>query len=147
MIIHTTSEGITLSNKLESESAKFYEDMSKKYTQDAETLLSFAKENKKYMIQIERAYFGVITDALEGSYAFNLDADKYTLKTGIPEKASYADTLKQAAAIEDKIVAFYSEAAEQSRALIADVPQNFLLVAKKRVNRKAKLQELLGNSK
>jgi len=145
MTIHTASEGITLARKLENDSAKFYEDMSRKYTQDAETLLSFSRENKKYIIQIDRAYYGVITDAIEGGYAFNLDPDNYTFKTGIPEKASYADILKQAAAMEDKITAFYTDAAEQSRALMADVPRTFLLVVKKREARRTKLQQLLDS--
>jgi rubrerythrin len=143
MIIHTASEGITLARKLENESAQFYEGLAKKYTPDAETLLSFARENRKNIVQIDRAYYGVITDALEGGYAFNLDTESYVLKATIPEKAKYADVLKQAAAMEEKIIAYYTAAAEQSRALMADVPQTFLLVAKKRKNRKEKLQELL----
>ena len=32
--------------------------------------ISFAKENKKNIANIERVYYGVITDAIEGSYAF-----------------------------------------------------------------------------
>jgi hypothetical protein len=142
MIIHTASEGITLSRKLENESAGFYEDMAKKFAKDAETLRSFAQENKKNISQIDRAYYGVITDAIEGGYAFNLDPDKYILKTAIPDKAGYADTLKQALTIEDKITAFYTEAAQQSGALMADVPRTFLLVAKKRAARIAKLKQL-----
>ncbi len=144
MIIHTASEGITLARKLENDSAQFYEGLAKKYAPDAETFLTFAKENKKNIAQIDRAYYGVITDALEGGYALNLDTDKYTLQTGIPEKAKYADLLKQAAAMEEKITGYYTEAAEQSRALMADVPRTFLLVVKKRDSRKAKLQELIG---
>lgn len=142
MIIHTASEGITLAKKLENESAKFYEDLATKYNEDAETLLSFSRENKKNISQIERAYYGVITDAIEGGYAFNLETDKYTLNTGISKKAGYADILKQALEIENKIIAFYTEAAEQSRGLMADVPRNFLLVAKRRESRLEKLKEL-----
>jgi hypothetical protein len=144
MIIHTASEGITLARKLENESAQFYEGIARKYLPDAETYLSFARENKKNIAQIERAYYGVITDAIEGGYAFNLDPDKYAFSNAIPEKASYTDILKQALAMEEKITGFYTEAAEQSRALMADVPRTFLLVARKRDSRKAKLQELLG---
>jgi len=143
MIIHTASEGITLARKLENDSAGFYEGMAEKYAPYAETFLSFARENKKNIAQVDRAYYGVITDALEGCFAFNLDTEKYILRTAIPEKAKYADALKQAAAMEDKITAFYHEAAEQSGALMADVPRTFLLVAKKRENRKAKLQDLM----
>jgi hypothetical protein len=146
MIIHTASEGISLARKLENESAQFYEGMAKKYALDAEAYLSFASENKKNIAQIDRAYYGVITDAIEGCYAFNLDTSKYAIETGISEKASHADTLKQALVIEEKISGFYTEAAAQSRGLMADVPRAFLLVVKKREARKAKLQEFLAKA-
>jgi hypothetical protein len=142
MIIHTASEGITLARKLENDSARFYEDMAQKYNKEAETLKSFAQENKKYIAQIDRAYYGVITDAIEGGYAFNLDTDKYALKAEIPANAAYADALKQALEMEDSIVAFYTEAAKQSGGLMADVPRTFLLVAKKRAARIEKLKQL-----
>jgi rubrerythrin len=142
MIIHTASEGITLARKLENDSAKFYEDMAGKYSKDAATLQSFAQENKKNIAQVERAYYGVITDAIEGGYAFNLDTDKYNLKTELAADAAYADSLKQALAIEEMITAFYNEAAKQSGGLMADVPRTFLLVAKKRTGRIEKLKQL-----
>jgi rubrerythrin len=144
MIIHTASEGITLARQLENDSAAFYEVLAKKYTAEAEVFQTFAKENKKNIAQVDRAYYGVITDALEGGYALNLDTDKYVLDVAPAAGAKYAEALKQAAAVEDKIVDFYTVAAEQSRALMADVPRTFLLVAKKRQARKAKLQELIA---
>ena len=146
MIIHTASEGITLARKLENDSAAFYEALAKKYAADADTYLSFAKENKKNIAQIDRAYYGVITDALEGGYALNLETDKYSLKTALAASVKQADALKQAGAMEDTIIDYYTVAAEQSRALMADVPQTFLLVAKKRKVRKEKLQELLDKA-
>ena len=80
MILHTASEGITLSKKLENDSAEFYEDLAKRYAKDAETFLSFARDNKKNIVQIERAYYGVITDAIEGCFAFSVETDKYTFE-------------------------------------------------------------------
>ncbi len=145
MILHTASEGITLARKLENDSAKFYEELAQRYTKDAETLLSFAKDNKKNITQIERAYYGVITDALEGCFAFNIDADKYTFSIAIPGGANYADSLSQAMEIEEKIIKFYSDAAEQSESLMADVPRAFVMVAKKRENRRPKLKSLLSS--
>ncbi len=146
MIIHTASEGITLARKLENDSAAFYEALAKQYTADAGVFQNCARENKKNVAQIDRAYYGVITDAIEGGYAFNLDADKYILQTALPASAKYADALKQAAAMEEKIIDFYTVAAEQSRGLMADVPRNFLLIAKKREPRIAKLRELIGKT-
>ena len=143
MIIHTASEGITLSKKLESGSADFYEDLAQRYNEGAEVFLSFAKENKKNIIQIDRAYYGVITDAIEGGYAFNIDPDNYSLETSIKDGTDYAEALKQALEIENTIIKFYTDAAEQSRGLMADVPRAFTLVVKKRAGRLDKLESLL----
>jgi hypothetical protein len=142
MILHTASEGITFARKLEDDSAKFYEELARRYSQNADGFVAFAKENKKNITQIERAYYGVITDAIEGCFAFNLDAGDYTLNVSVPEGADYAAVLNQAVALEDKIIKFYTVAAEQSRSLMADVPRAFTLVARKRADRIAKLKAL-----
>ncbi len=142
MILHTASEGITLARKLENDSAMFYESLAQRYTKDAETFLTFAKDNKKNIAQIERAYYGVITDAIEGCFAFNIDPDDYAFKITIPEGANYDDILDQAVEIEEKIIKFYSDAAEQSKPLMADVPRAFIMAAKKKETRTPKLRSL-----
>ena len=85
MILHTASEGITFARKLENDSAEFYENIAKQNTRDADALATFAQENKKYITQIERAYYGVITDAIEGCFAFNIDPDDYALNLAIQD--------------------------------------------------------------
>ena len=97
--------------------------------------------------QIERAYYGVITDMIEGCFAFNLNPEDYQVKAAPSKDASYSDALKEALAIEEKILKFYGVAAEQSRHLMADVPRNFTLVAKKRNERIPKLKALLDQAK
>ena len=143
MRLNTCSQIISLARKFENESAKFYEDLSRRYAKDADVLLSFAKENRKNIVQIERTYYEVITDAIEGCFAFNLNPDEYTFGTELTEKASYSDALCKAIGMEEKIVKFYSDAAEQSKSLMADVPRAFTIIAKKRGERKSKLEELL----
>jgi len=143
MRLHTASETISFAKELEEKSAKFYEDLAKRYSKDEDILLTYAKENKKYFTQIQRAYYSVITDAIEGGYAFDLEADEHTLDTELPEKASYSDALDKAVEIEEKIVEFYTVAAEQSMSLMADVPRNFKIVARKRSNRISKLKSLV----
>ena len=71
MKLHTASEVISFVRKLESDSAKFYDTLSQKYVQGSDVFLSFAKENGKNIVQIERSYYGVITDAIEGCFAFD----------------------------------------------------------------------------
>ncbi|MBA7531202.1 hypothetical protein ES705_23413 [subsurface metagenome] len=144
MEINTASATISFARKLEEDSTKFYENLSQKYPKGEDVFLAFAKENRKNVVQIERAYYGVITDALEGCFAFNLNPDEYTLKTELAEAASFSEALNQAIKIEERIIKFYSDAAEQSKSLMADVPRAFTLVARKRESRGAKLRSLLS---
>ena len=144
MILHTASEGITFSKKLENDSAEFYENLAQQNTRDAEIFQSFSKENKKNITQVERAYYGVITDAIEGCFAFNIDTDDYSLKTVVEDGMDYTDVLKTALETENTIIKFYTDAAEQSRSLMADVPRAFTLIARKRAGRLGKLESLIS---
>jgi hypothetical protein len=142
MILHTASETISFVKELEEKSAKFYEDLSRRYSKDEDVFLSFAKENRKYATQIQRAYYSVITDAIEGGYAFDLETDEYAFENELPEEASYSGALAKAVEMEEKILNFYTVATEQSMSLMADIPRNFKIVAKKRNNRIPTLQSL-----
>lgn len=144
MKLQTASAVISYAKKLESESAKFYENLSEKYAEAKDIFLSFAKENGKNVVQIERAYYGVITDAIEGCFAFATESDAYTVETSLAENASYNDVLEKAIDLEAKIGKFYSDAAEQSKPLMADVPRAFMLIAKKRTKRESELKSFLA---
>jgi rubrerythrin len=147
MVINTCSGAISFAKELENESAKFYENLSQRFSRDKDLFLSFVKENGEYITQIERAYYGVITDAFEGCFAFNIDTQKYKFKTELAEKVSYSEASTKAIEIEEEMIRFYSEAAEQSKLLMADVPRSFTLVAKKRSERVPKLKALLDKAK
>jgi hypothetical protein len=144
--VNTCSGAIGLAKEIENESARFYEGLSQKYAQDAEVFLSFARENQKNIIQVERAYYGVISDAIEGCFAFDLDPDEYKLETSLDDKAGYFDAVKKAINIEKQVIKFYSDAASQSEGLMADVPRAFKLVVKKRDSRRSKLEALIEES-
>jgi rubrerythrin len=62
-------------------------------------------------------------------------------------QASYSNALNKAIEMEEQILKFYSDAAEQSKSLMADVPRAFMMIAKKRSGRIAKLRALLGMEK
>ena len=143
MIINTCSGAMSFAKELENESGKFYQNLSQRLVKDKDVFLSFVKENGEYITQIERAYYGVISDALEGCFAFNINPQEYGLKTDFAEKASYSEALGRALEIEEKIIKFYSDAAEQSKSLMADVPRALGMVAKKRTNRQSTLKTLL----
>ena len=143
MGISTCSEAISLSKELENNSAKFYQELSNRYEQEKELFLAFAKENEKYVKQIERTYYGVITDAIEGCFAFDLNPEDFQIKVTLPKDDSYSNAVKEALAMEEKIINFYQVAAEQSKHLMADIPRSFTMVAKKRSERLTKLKSLL----
>ena len=143
MKLHTCSEGIGFAKELENESAKFYEDLSQRYAKDDDIFLSFIRENKKNVTQIVRTYYGVITDAIEGCFAFNVETDEYKLETSLAQNTRYSDALDKAIEMEGKIIKFYSDASEQSEGLMADIPRAFKMVVKKRNNRLLQLRSLL----
>jgi hypothetical protein len=142
MIIHTASEGISLARKLETDSGAFYESLAKAFPEKADAFQALAKENKKNIINTERVYFGVITDALEGCYAFNMEADDYKLNATLAKGDALAKAVGQAVKMEELIQKFYTQAAEQSKELMADIPRSFAIMARKRGERIAKLKEL-----
>ncbi len=146
MAINTCAEAISLARHLEKDSSMFYQQMAQRFIKDKDLFLSFVKENEDYITQVERAYYGVITDAIEGCFAFNLEPDEYKLDTDVQKGSEdYSDLIKKAIEIEEKILRFYLLAAEQSKSLMADVPRAFRLVAKKREKRLSTLKSLLSS--
>jgi hypothetical protein len=143
MIIHTTAEGISLAKKLEDEAAGFYEDLASKYPRGADILLSLARDCRKYVNQIEMAYYSVISDALEGCFALNLETDNYSLDTKLAAESAFPDVVKKVMGIEGTLVNFYMDAAEQCQAVMADVPRVMTQIAQKRKKRKPELEALL----
>jgi hypothetical protein len=143
MLLNTASEGISLAKKLENDSAYLYEEIVKHLNSEAATFLAFIRENRRNITQIERTYYGVITDAIEGCFCFNINDDNYFLETSIPPNINRAEALKQAIDIENRIAQFYQDAATQSQALMADIPRLFKLLFRKRSERVQMLKALL----
>jgi rubrerythrin len=143
MPLNTSASVISFAKQLEADSAAFYEKMAEKYPKAAALFLTFAKDNNNYTTMIQRAYYGVITDALEGCFAFSVETDKYTFEREPAKELGYTDALSQAIDMEQKLLSFYTDAAEQSKAFMADVPRTFLIVARKRKNREDQLRALL----
>jgi hypothetical protein len=147
MEISTCSGAISLTKELENESAKVYQEMAQKFEKDKDLFLAFAKENGKFYSQVERAYYGVITDALEGCFAFHLNPEDYQFKKTLPKDISLSNAVAEALKMEETMLRFCQTAAEQSKHLMADVPRAFSLVAKKRNERISKLKALLDQAK
>lgn len=143
MRLQTASEAISFSKELEEKSAKFYESLAGIFEDMAETFQGFAKENRKFSKLIERTYISVISDAIEGSYAVDIESEQFHFDTEINSGASIGEAVEKAKDIENRIIGYYNLAAEHSKSLMADVPRQFTIVAKKRTNnRLTKLNEI-----
>jgi len=144
MELNTAAAVIRFAAEVEEKSAKFYDDCAKKHREMAETFLSFVSENKKNVTFVKRAYYGVITDALEACFSFEgLKADEFLFSAEFDASAHLSDILEMSLEMEDKIQKFYQKAEESSEKLLADVPRALKKVAEKRDERKRKLESLL----
>jgi rubrerythrin len=147
MKLNTTSSVISFAKELEDNSVKYYESLIQKYPQNKEIFLSFIKENKKNIISVQRVYFEVISDALEGCFSYEgLDTDNYNFDSELPFHMGYTQALKKAREIEEKIQKYYLDAAEVSKSLMADIPIAFKRVAKRKNKRKEEIDSLYDRS-
>ena len=143
MKLCTTSETISFAKDLEEKSGVFYEDLANRFN-EAKELAAFKEVNRKFAVQIQRAYQSVITDAIEGCFAFQLESDDFIIDTDLPDGADLAEAVQQALTVEEKIISFYTTAADQSMSLMADIPRNFKIVARKRGSRLDQLKALIS---
>jgi hypothetical protein len=144
MALNTCSEGISFAREMEEASAAFYEELAKLFPESAETFQGYAKVNNKNVSNVQRTYFGVITDGIEGCYAFNLEPEEYVIDVAVPGGVAKADALAKAIAAEETITRFYADAGEQGKGLTADVARAFTMIAKKRGDRIDEIRSLAG---
>jgi hypothetical protein len=164
----TASAIISFAEKLEDSSSTFYGGLAERWTEDKqpptpipltkggqggcgkgdkETFLNFAKESEKNKTSVVRTYRETITDALEAGFSFEgLNLSDYEAKTTLTENVSYSEALGMAIELEEKACKFYSDVAERSQSLLATIPGAFSKVAKRRSDRKLKLQSLLDEN-
>jgi rubrerythrin len=138
MELNTAASVISYISRIEHESADFYEKWANAHEELREAFLSFARDNKKHEKNIRRAYYSVVSDALETNFCFEgLRAD--VTAPFLNQDASRPEVLKASIDLENSLHAFYIEAARMSRALLADVPRAMERVAK---SRKARVERL-----
>lgn len=140
--INTCSQVISLAKQLEQEASEFYKELAGRWPQKKDFFLALAAENGNFFIQVERAYYGVISDAYEGCFAFDMDPKEYGIQTEVPQGLGLSEALDRALVIEEKMIGFYKEAARQSKSLMADVPRAMDLVARRRSERLTRLRSL-----
>lgn len=136
MRLSTMAAVMSFVTKIETQAASFYEAKAGKYPELEETLLKWAKENRKFEKQVKQTYFGVITDTLESNFSFEgLDAGDYPMDTDLPDGADATALKAKVRSLEETIKRFYEEAARLSEGLMADIPRLFKRIVKKREER------------
>ncbi len=145
MECNTAASVITYVSKIELDSATLYEQWGQLHGKLRDAFESFAKANRKNEQRVKRAYYSVVSDALETGFCFkDLSADIV-----IPESskaASLSEVLSLAVTLEKEIQDFYVKAANSSRALLADVPRQMDKVSRERAKRVEQLQAMAASN-
>jgi len=144
-MLNTASGLIEYYTKYEDRIKSFYETLAEdeRCAADKELFKSMAKENEKHKKEVLRAYYEVITDAIEACYIRPLDETKYEVDTEITPEMTYADILRKAVDIEEKSGGFCAEAYRCTSGLLADISVAFRRVSRWKAKRAEKLKELL----
>lgn len=135
MKLYTASAVVGYARQLEEEGALFYSEAAETAESQRERFLALAKENRRNAVQVQTVYYGVISDALEAGFSFNLDTADYETLLVLSDAGGPAATAERAIDMEERTMTFYKDAAEQSRSLLADIPRLFARLAKKRQSR------------
>ncbi|MGC9196217.1 MAG: hypothetical protein ACP5IL_12295, partial [Syntrophobacteraceae bacterium] len=144
MELRTSSAVIAFAQKCETESAQFYEDAASRFSALAPTFRGFEKENAKNVQDIKRAYYSVISDALETGFSFkNLASESYEVETDLSPGAEPSQILRTAIENETRLEQFYLQAAKTSQALMADLSRVFKRLCAGREKRKSVLRQHL----
>jgi hypothetical protein len=132
MKLHTASEVISLTRRLEDETGRFYEKLASA-GRNPQPWYDYVKENGQNVKNVERAYNDVISDALEGGFAFDIEADDFELR--LPEPLPLPAVVREAIDIETRLAGLYTIAAQQSQSLLPDVSRAMVVIARKRRTR------------
>ncbi len=144
MDLNTASAVVSFAENLEVKSAEFYESAALHLASLTDCFRNFARENKKNVQAVKRAYYSSISDALETGFAFQtLSSEAYAIDIVFNAGQGPTEVLKTAIANESKIQGFYQQAAACSEAFMADVPKVFKRIAGNREQRKSRLKEHL----
>jgi rubrerythrin len=138
----TTSAIMSRVERLEDDSAAFYEKLASRFEEGRQAFQEFAEESGKNKTHLLRTYQETISDALEATFSFQ-GLDLSGLEVALPEEVSLKEALKIALRLEKRASSFYTQIAEQSQSLLATIPRAFSRVARKREARIEVLQEML----
>jgi rubrerythrin len=143
----TASAIMSFAEKLEDDSAVFYEKLAARFDEGRAIFLGFVEESKKNKTHLIRTYQETISDALEATFSFEgLELTGFDFEAGLAGDMGFKEALAVALEIEDGVSELYVQIAEQAQSLLATIPRAFSRVAKKRRARKESLQSMLDGA-
>jgi len=142
MTLRTASEGISFARELENRLGELYRAIVEQWPETRDALQPFIAQTAKSVSEVQRAYYEVITDAIEGGFCFELEPEDYPVPAAESLPSDRAGALARAIEAEETVCRFYEAAAEQSRGLLADVPRVFERLVKRRRARRSDLEKL-----
>jgi rubrerythrin len=141
----TASAIMSFVEKLEDDSAVFYETLAARFDEGKQAFLGFAKESKKNKVHLIRTYQETISDALEASFSFEgLELTDFDFEIG--SASDLKEVLEAALKTEEEAATLYAHIADQAQSLLATIPRAFSRVAKKRRARRQVLQTMLDEA-
>lgn len=145
-MLNTASGLIEYYRKYEDRIKSFYETLAEdeRCAANRELFKSMAEGNEKHKKEVLRAYYEVITDAIEACYIRPLDETKYEVDVEITPDMTYEDLIKKAVEVEEKSRDFCAEAYRCTSGLLADVSVAFRRVSKWKAKRVDELKEILN---
>jgi len=148
MKLVTGSGIISFAKRLETDSEKIYRTLIRASPEGADLFSKFIEENERTKLQLEQSYYSFISDVFEGCFSFeDVDTDDFLIETQLPKTLDYLGALNIAIAIEEKIIKFYSTAAQAASALMTDLQRLFEEIAKEKEQRMHTLRSLIAAQK
>lgn len=142
MEFNTSASVISYIAKIEENSAILYEDLALRFDSLKEQFQLFAKENRRNEKNIRRAYYNIVSDALETNFCFKGLTDDVSLPE-LTSDITAAEMILNGIKMEQEFAAFYEKAAKLSMNLLADLTRAMERAAKMRKKRIEKYNALL----
>lgn len=148
-MLNTAASVISYVDGIEQESAAFYTTVSPGEGENAEHIGrlfdGFAKENERFSRDVKRAYYSVVSDALETGFCFqnletNVDIPDTHTQYPLPE------LLGSCLRMEEDMLLFYTGAASAARAFLRDVSRSMDRVARSREKRLSIIRSLINDA-
>lgn len=140
----TASQVVGFAEKLEDDSAAFYQTLAERFEAGRETFLGFARESKKNKTDLVRTYQETITDALEATFSFEgFQLPALDLAAADASAMEFAEAVRLALATERTAADLYRRVADKAQDLLAGIPRAFSRVARRRAGRMETLQAIV----